>query len=60
VLNVLRRVRSELDGALGATLAEHVTRAEVRVVRERTDRLLATETFPAPDGNWPAIPWPAL
>ena len=60
VLDVLRRVRSELDGALGATLAEHVTRAEVRAVRKRTDRLLATETFPAPDGNWPAIPWPAF
>jgi len=29
-------------------------------VRERTDRLLATETFPAPNGNWPAIPWPAF
>ncbi|MGH3869516.1 MAG: SCO1664 family protein [Pseudonocardiaceae bacterium] len=60
VLDVLRRVRSELDGALGATLAEHVTRAEVRAVQERTDRLLVTETFPAPDGNWPAIPWPAF
>ncbi len=60
VLDVLRRVRSELDGALGATLAKHVTRAEVRAVRHRTDRLLATETFPAPNGNWPAIPWPAF
>ena len=60
VLDVLRRVRSELDGALGAALTEHVTRAEVRAVRERTDRLLATETFPAPNGNWPAIPWPAF
>jgi uncharacterized repeat protein (TIGR03843 family) len=60
VLDVLRRVRSELDGALGATLTEHVTRAEVRAARDRTDRLLATETFPAPNGNWPAIPWPAF
>ncbi|HWR47685.1 MAG TPA: SCO1664 family protein [Pseudonocardiaceae bacterium] len=60
VLDVLRRVRSALDGALGAVLTEHLTRAEVRAVRERTDRLLATETFPAPNGNWPAIPWPAF
>jgi uncharacterized repeat protein (TIGR03843 family) len=60
VLDVLRRVRSELDGALGAALTEHVTRAEVRAVRDRIDRLLATETFPAPNGNWPAIPWPAF
>ncbi len=50
----------ELDGAWGATLVEHVTRAEVRAVRYRTERLLATETFPVPDGNWPAILWPAF
>jgi uncharacterized repeat protein (TIGR03843 family) len=60
VLEVLRRVRAELDGALGAALTEHLTRAEVRAVRQRTDRLLRTETFPAPDGKWPAIPWPAF
>ena len=60
VLDVLRRVRSELDGALGAALTEHVTRAEVRAVRERVDQLLTTKTFPAPNGTWPAIPWPAF
>jgi len=59
-LEALRRMRSELDGALGAALTEHVTRAEVRAVRERTDRLLANGTFPAPHGDWPAIPWPAF
>ncbi len=59
-LDVLRRVRSELDGALGVALTEHITPAEVQAMRERTDRLLATETFPAPNGNWPAIPWPAF
>ncbi|HEY3894288.1 MAG TPA: SCO1664 family protein [Pseudonocardiaceae bacterium] len=60
VLEVLHRVRTELDGALGAALTEHLTRAEVRAVRQRADRLLSTETFPAPDGKWPAIPWPAF
>ena len=60
VLDVLRQVRSSLDVALGTALAEHLTRAEVRAVRNRTDRLLTTETFPAPNGNWPAIPWPAF
>jgi uncharacterized repeat protein (TIGR03843 family) len=59
-LEVLRRMRSELDSALGAALTEHLTHAEVRAVRERTDRLLVTGTFPAPQGNWPAIPWPAF
>ncbi|MCA1821233.1 MAG: SCO1664 family protein [Pseudonocardia sp.] len=60
VLDVLRRVRSDLDGALGVALAEHVTRVEVRAVRDRADQLLTTKTFPAPNGNWPAIPWPAF
>jgi hypothetical protein len=60
VLDVLRQVRSSLDGALGTALAEHLTWAEVRAVRNRTDRLLSTEMFPAPNGNWPAIPWPAF
>jgi hypothetical protein len=45
---------------LGVALTEHLTRAEVWAVRERTDRLLVAETFPAPTGNWPAIPWPAF
>lgn len=60
MLAVLRRVRSELDGALGAALTEHLTRTELAALRERTNRLLATETFPAPNGSWPAIPWPAF
>jgi uncharacterized repeat protein (TIGR03843 family) len=60
VLDVLRRVRSRLDGELGVALAEHLTRAEVRAVRDRADHLLTTETFPAPNGTWPAIPWPAF
>jgi uncharacterized repeat protein (TIGR03843 family) len=57
-LAVLRRMRAELDGRLGVALAEHLTRTELKALRERTDRLLATETFPAPRGTWPAIPWP--
>ncbi|MGH3694623.1 MAG: SCO1664 family protein [Pseudonocardiaceae bacterium] len=59
-LEVLRRVRCELNGPLGVALSEHVTRAEVRAVRERADQLLTTEEFPSPNGNWPAIPWPAF
>ena len=60
MLAVLRRMRSELDGGLGAALAEHLTRTELKALRKRIDRLLATETFPAPNGSWPAIPWPAF
>ncbi|HET9258300.1 MAG TPA: SCO1664 family protein, partial [Pseudonocardiaceae bacterium] len=59
-LEVLRRLEYELDGPLGAALTEHVTRAEVRAVRARAKALLRTESFPAPNGHWPAIPWPAF
>ncbi|HEY6423027.1 MAG TPA: SCO1664 family protein [Pseudonocardiaceae bacterium] len=59
-LDVLRRLRCELDGTLGVALAEHLTRMEVLAVQERAEGLLATETFPAPNGTWPAIPWPAF
>ena len=60
MLAVLRRVRSELGGGLGAALAEHLTRTELKALQKRIDRLLTTETFPAPNGSWPAIPWPAF
>lgn len=59
-LEVLRRVRCELDGPLGIALTEHVTPAEVRAVQDRADHLLTTKTFPGPTGKWPAIPWPAF
>ncbi|MGH4015671.1 MAG: SCO1664 family protein [Pseudonocardiaceae bacterium] len=59
-LGVLRRVRSGLDGTLGAALGEHLTRKEVLALQMRTDQLLSTKTFPAPNGTWPAIPWPAF
>ncbi len=59
-MDVVRRVRSELDGALAGQLREHLTRKEVQALRERADGLLATETFPSPNGDWPAVPWPAF
>ncbi|MFD9697800.1 SCO1664 family protein [Lentzea sp. NPDC059081] len=60
VLEPLRRLRSELDGPLGETLHDHLTRAEVRAVGERLDKLLAAGVYPEPSGDWPAIPWPAF
>jgi uncharacterized repeat protein (TIGR03843 family) len=60
VVESLRRLRSELDGTLGESLHDHLTRAEVRAVGERTDKLLAAGVFPEPSGDWPAIPWPAF
>ncbi|WP_310963497.1 SCO1664 family protein [Nocardioides terrisoli] len=46
------------DRDLAATLAEHLTGAEIRAMRRRCDRLLRTGRLPEPVGGWPAIPWP--
>jgi uncharacterized repeat protein (TIGR03843 family) len=60
MLDVLGRLRADLDGALGERLAELLTRREVRQTRLRVDRLLATRRHPEPTGEWPAVPWPPI
>lgn len=60
IIAVLEKVRAALDGDLGESLHEHLTRREVRAVCSRADRLLDTETFPGPEGGWPSVPWPAF
>ena len=57
----LTRLRTELTGDdLPAQLAEHITRREIRALRNRTDRFLTEGVFPEPGGEWRAIPWPAF
>lgn len=60
VVAVLDRLAVRLDADLGERLAEHLTITEVRAVRDRVTELLAEKEFPAPSGDWPAIPWPAF
>ncbi len=57
-VEVLSRLRAELEGSLGDALDEHLTRREVRATKRRVDRLLTEQTFPMPSQDWPAIPWP--
>ena len=59
-VEALRRLRSELDGPLGDDLHDHLTRGEVRTLVERTEKLLAAGSYPAPSSDWPSIPWPAF
>jgi uncharacterized repeat protein (TIGR03843 family) len=56
----LRKLRAELDGALGRVLSAHLTGAEVAAVVARVDRLIASGRFPVPSQDWPAIPWPPV
>ncbi len=60
VVDALKRLRTELDGALSGVLAEHITRREIRKLNRRVDALLADPCYPGPNGRGPAIPWPAF
>lgn len=59
---VLTDLRARLDRGssddLCATLATHLTRAEVRATRSRIEKLLRSGRHPQPSDDWPAIPWP--
>ncbi|MFI6446897.1 SCO1664 family protein [Kitasatospora sp. NPDC050543] len=57
---VLGGLARELDGGLGARLAEHLTRAELVATRARIDVLLSTGVHPLPSQDWPSIPWPPI
>ena len=57
-LEVLRRLRAELEGGLGAALHELLTGAEVARTLRRVNRLLEQCRHPLPVEGWPAIPWP--
>jgi uncharacterized repeat protein (TIGR03843 family) len=56
----LRTLRAAMECGLGERLTEHLTRAEVRALGDRVDRLLADPVFPMPSSDWRAIPWPAF
>ncbi|GAB3130771.1 SCO1664 family protein [Marisediminicola antarctica] len=57
-LDGIDRVRADLDGALGDTLAGLLGSHEIAALVERCDRLQSTGLFPAPRGAMPAVPWP--
>jgi uncharacterized repeat protein (TIGR03843 family) len=57
-VEVLVRLRAQLDGALGEALSEHLTVAEIAATTRRVERLLSTGRHPQPSSDWPAIPWP--
>jgi uncharacterized repeat protein (TIGR03843 family) len=57
-VDVLSRLRADLEGPLGEALHEHLTGREVRATIRRVDNLLASRVHPEPSEDWPAIPWP--
>lgn len=57
-IDALGRLRGEIDGALGAALAELLTQEEIAAFAKRCDRLRSSARFPGPRGGMPAVPWP--
>jgi hypothetical protein len=57
---MLRKAQSELTGDLGNKLAPLLTQIEIEQTSHRISRLLAEGTFPLPNPDWPAVPWPAF
>lgn len=56
----LRNAASLLSGELGALLSPLLTQEEIAATQLRTSRLIAEGTFPLPNPDWPAVPWPAF
>jgi hypothetical protein len=54
----LSALRARLAGDLGTELGELLAPDEVTATERRLDALLTARTFPEPDPDWPAIPWP--
>lgn len=59
-LEVLAKVRADLDGDLGEALYEHLMVSEVARVGRRLDRLVRAGCYPQPSRDWPSVPWPPI
>ena len=59
-LEFLERARSCFAGELGELLVPLLTEVEIQETQRRVADLLATGTFPLPNPEWPAVPWPAF
>ncbi len=59
-LEILRKAEKFLAGELGALLEPLLTQKEISATQQRVSRLISEGTFPLPNPNWPAVPWPAF
>lgn len=59
-IELLRKADTLLKGELGELLIPLLTQLEIESTCKRVSNLLASETFPIPNPDWPAVPWPAF
>ena len=57
---LLRKAESLLKGELGELLIPLLTEVEIENTSRRVLDLLSSGTFPIPNPDWPAVPWPAF
>jgi hypothetical protein len=57
---LLEAARSQINGKLGELLSPLLTDLEIRQIERRVSDLLNSGTFPLPNPDWPAVPWPAF
>ena len=59
-LELLELARSQVNGNLGELLSPLLTELEIVQIERRVSDLLNSGTFPLPNPDWPAVPWPAF
>jgi hypothetical protein len=57
---LLTKAESLLKGELGELLIPLLTQVEIENTSRRVLNLLSSGTFPIPNPDWPAVPWPAF
>ena len=57
---LLKKAQSSLSGELGQLLTPLLTEREIAQTMRRVADLLSSGTFPLPNPDWPAVPWPAF
>jgi uncharacterized repeat protein (TIGR03843 family) len=59
-IEILRKAETLLKGELRELLIPLLTQLEIESMCRRVSDLLASGTFPIPNPDWPAVPWPAF
>ena len=57
---LLEKAQLSLAGELGLLLSPLLTVQEIQETTRRIAELLSSGTFPLPNPDWPAVPWPAF
>ena len=57
-LTLLNKLATGLDSDLDLTL--YLKQSEILAIKKRISRLEADAKMPAPNPNWPSVPWPAF